>query len=106
MPIPSKFAPMNNTNVTSLLDLAKYDDNITGGLFFPVILMVIFTISFIAMYRVDKSKSFVASLFLTWIISLMFWAVGGMYEWVMILLSVCLLFYVMYLVYANVKGDN
>lgn len=105
MPVPTKFPNATDTNMTHILDIAKYNDAVTNGLFFPVILLVIWVVSFTGMSMVDKSKAFITSTFVTWLAAIMFWAAGAMSEWIVILLTVLMVGNLMYLVYSNVKGD-
>jgi uncharacterized membrane protein len=94
------YPQLNDSNVKSILDVVIFDNALTHGLFVPVILLMLWSITFALMYFVDKGKSFLASGFLVFIISTFLWGAGLLEAWYVILTFVMTVFGVGYMIYS------
>ncbi len=77
----------NLSNVDTVLELAQFANESTGEMFFSVILLTFFVISFVALSRFRKVEAFAASSFTTTILAVLFW-VGGLVGWNQLILAV------------------
>jgi hypothetical protein len=96
------FTDLNSSNVTTIIDIVKYDNGATFGLFIPFTLLTLWAILFGLLFYVDKSKSFAASTFLIFMVSAPFWAAGLLPAWYVVMLLLATAFSIIYLVYTNV----
>ena len=106
MTVPVKFPLVNNTNATNLMDIMKYDNSVTNGMFAPVILLVIWAIVFIGLAYADKSKAFMAATFIIWILALFMWAMEALDAGYLVMLTVVLLITMMYSAYTAANGTG
>ena len=63
----------NYTNATNLLELGVATNQLTGGLFFVVVLVLILIISFVAMKRYSTEQAMVSSTFITFLLGAILW---------------------------------
>jgi hypothetical protein len=102
----TKFPLANDTNATNLMDIVKYDNSVTHGMFIPVILLVIWAIVFIGLAYADKSKAFMTATFLIWVLALFTWAMSALDAGYMVMFTVVLLLSMMYSAYIASKGTG
>lgn len=93
---------INGSNVTTIIDIVKYDNAFTFGMLIPFTLLTVWAILFGLLFYVDKSKSFAASTFIIFLISAPLWAAGLLPAWYVIMLMMATVFSIIYLVYSNI----
>ena len=64
------------TNITGLSDLAVWTNSITGGLFWPLILLGLFVILLISFKQYPGERAFAASSFITMLVAIMMAIIG------------------------------
>lgn len=80
----------NFTTANTLLDYGVATNQLVGGLFFPVMLLLIFLVSTLAMKQYGNS-GFLASSFITFVMAGFLWAVGLITEPVLLISFVLLI---------------
>jgi len=71
-------------NITSLVDLASWTNNVTLGAFWPLILFGLFCIMFFSFMNYGVTRSFTTSSFITMLLGIMLGVIGlvSSYVWV------------------------
>lgn len=100
------FPNITDSNVTSLTDVVSFNNNITNGLFTPLILLAVWAIVFIGLSGTEKTKASMAATWLTWMLSLLLWAGGMLPEMYVMVLTVLTLGLMMLIMYINIKGPS
>ena len=81
------FFPTAN-NLTGYDKLMQYNNLVTNDLFGVTILLIVFSISVISMYGFGKKPAFVASLWLTTVVSIFAWVMQIVSPDIMVMLAV------------------
>lgn len=68
--MPEYYAPPNSSDTLGFFELARYTNTATDGLMFPVILMVIFVVVFVATKQFSTAKAFTFASFVCVVASL------------------------------------
>lgn len=68
--MPQIYNPPNSSDSEGLFELARYVNTEADGLLFPMILFIIFIITFIATKQFDSSKAFTYASFLTFVLAI------------------------------------
>ena len=69
------FPTGNLTNASNIVEIADYANDVTSGLFFPLMLFGVWIILFVAMLRWGERQAFTASSFSTALIAILLAAV-------------------------------
>lgn len=86
----------NYTNATNLFEMAVASNQLSGGLMFIIVLVVVLLISFVALRPKYDAGAYLASAFITFVLSVMLWSVGlvvdkvviAFFVWLMLLVAV------------------
>jgi len=62
--------------VTDLIGIMQYAQTVTNGIFSPVVLVLIFIVSFLSLKRFETKTALPASLFITSLCALFFYLMG------------------------------
>lgn len=81
----------NFTGSNNLFELSVASNDLTGGLFFVLVVALIFVISFVSMKRFPAGSAFVSASFITFVLSTVLWVVGLVPVYVLVVVFVLLL---------------
>jgi hypothetical protein len=76
------------SNLTGFDKIMQYNNTVTNDFFGVTLLMIVFSISFISLYGFGKKPAFVASLWLTTVISIFSWVMSIVSPDIMVMLAV------------------
>lgn len=67
--MPQIYAPPNQTDSEGIFELLRYVNTTADGLLFPMLLFVVFVITFIATKQFSSSRAFAYASFITMVLS-------------------------------------